>query len=84
MDILLLPLVVIAWVTVPGALIGWLTGFANWHPWAAICWALIILITYPRTKLRNGNQIDFLTIFLALLQACTGGAITYIVGQVTH
>ncbi len=84
MDILLLPLVVIAWVAVPGALLGWLTGFINWHPWAAIFWALIILITYPRTKLINDKKIDFLTIFLALIQACTGGAITYIIGQVTH
>ena len=51
MDILLLPLVIIAWVSVPGALFGWLAGFINWHLYIAILWAIIILITYQRSKM---------------------------------
>jgi len=84
MDILLLPLVVIAWVSIPGALIGWITGYFNGHIYAAILWGLIILITYPRAKLKGKRKLDKVTIILALLQAVAGGAITYFVGEFTH
>jgi ABC-type Mn2+/Zn2+ transport system permease subunit len=84
MDILLLPLVVIAWVSVPGVLIGWLAGFLNWHLYAAILWGIIILITYPRAKGKGKFKLDALTVFLAIIQAGAGGAIAYFVGAVTH
>lgn len=84
MDILLLPLVVIAWVSIPGALIGWIAGFFNGHIYAAILWGIIILITYPRAKVKGGFKIDAVTVFLALVQALGGAAIAYFVGEITH
>ncbi len=84
MEILLLIGVVVAWVCVPGALIGWIAGFFNWHIYAAVLWALIILITYPRSKKKGRIKIDKFTIFLALIQAVTGGVITFIIGEITH
>ena len=84
MDILLLPLVVIAWVSIPGALIGWIAGFFNWHIYAAILWGIVIIFTYPRAKVKSDFKIDALTIFLALIQAGAGAAIVYFVGEITH
>ena len=84
MDILLLPLVVIGWVGVPGALLGWLAGYINWHLYAAILWAIIVLITYPRAKGKGRFKLDGLTVFLALVQAGAGGVIAYYVGEITH
>ena len=84
MDILLLPLVVLAWVAVPGALIGWIAGFFNVHLYAAIIWGLVILITYPRAKGKGRFKLDRITVFLALVQAGAGAVITYFVGALTH
>lgn len=77
-------MVVVAWVSIPGALIGWIAGFFNWHLFAAILWGIVILLTYPRAKMRKNFKLDPLTIFLALIQAGLGGAITYFVGEFTH
>jgi len=84
MKILLLVLVGIAWVGLPGALIGWISGFFNWQIVAAILWGLFILYTYPRSRRRSGGKVDVLTYFLALIQAGVGGTAVFFVGQVTH
>lgn len=84
MRILLLLLVGVAWVVVPGALIGWIAGFFGWHIVAAVLWGLFILNTYPRSRRRWGGKADALTYFLAFVQACIGGLAAFFVGQVTH
>lgn len=84
MRILLLVLVGIAWVGLPGGLIGWIAGFFGWHIVAAILWALFILYTYPRSRRRWGGRVDALTYFLAFIQAGIGGLVVFFVGQVTH
>jgi hypothetical protein len=84
MKILLMLLFSIAWVAVPGALIGWIAGFFDWQIVAAILWGLFILYTYPRSRRRWGGKVDALTYFLALVQAGIGGVVVFFVGQVTH
>ncbi len=66
----------IAAVGLPGALIGWLTGFIGWHPVAAIVWGLFIL----DFRRRNLGKADAYTWFLAGM----AGLAVYFVGQVTH
>ena len=84
MKILLLVLVCIAWVGLPGALIGWIAGFFDWHILAAILWGLFILYTYPRSRRRWGGKVDALTYFLALVQAGIGGLVVFFIGNITH
>lgn len=86
MKILLLVLVGIAWLVLPGALIGWISGFFDWQIIAAILWGLFILYTYPRSRRSwmGGSKVGILTYFLALVQAGIGGTVVFFVGQVTH
>ena len=84
MGIPILVLLAIAWVGLPGALIGWVTGFFDFHIVAAILWGLFVLNTYPRSRRRWGGKVDALTYFLAFIQAGIGGAVVFFVGQVTH
>ncbi len=84
MGIPILVLLAIAWVGLPGALIGWITGFFDFHIVAAILWGLFVLNTYPRSRRRWGGKVDALTYFLAFIQAGIGGAVVFFVGQVTH
>jgi hypothetical protein len=84
MRFLLLVLAGIAWVGLPGALIGWIAGFFNSHIVIAVLWGLFILYTYPRSRLRWGGKVDALTYLLALVQAVIGGMTAFVVGEFTH
>lgn len=84
MMIILLVLASIAWVGLPGALIGWIAGFFDAHIFAAILWGLFLLYTYPRSRRRWGGKVDALTYFLAFVQAGVGALVAFFVGQVTH
>ena len=82
--LVLVSLASVAWVGIPGALIGWIAGFFGWHVVAAVLWGLLILNTYPRSRRRWGGKVDALTYFLAFVQAGIGGLAAFFVGQVTH
>jgi len=84
MVILVVALMVIAWVGVPGALIGWIAGFFDWQIYAAIAWAAFIFYTFQRSRRKEAGRVDLLTYFLAFVQASIGGAIAFVVGHFTH
>jgi len=84
MKIPLLVLAAVAWVGVPGALVGWITGFIGLHIIGAVLWGLFILYTYPRSRHRWGGKVDALTYFLAFVQAGIGGLVAFFVGELTH
>jgi hypothetical protein len=84
MNILILGLIVLAWVGIPGTLIGWIAGFFNWQIFAGILWGIIIILTYPGLWRKRFRKVGTLTYFLALFQAGLGFLIAFLVGNVTH
>jgi len=69
---------------IPGALIGWITGFWKLHIIAAILVGLFFFITYPRSRPRWGFRPDWFTYFNAICGAIGGALACYFAGQLLH
>ncbi len=82
--IMILFLVGISWVVIPGALIGWITGYFDGHLIAGIFWALFVMFVYARSRVKLDGKIDRATFILGLIQAVLGGLLVFYIGQVTH
>jgi hypothetical protein len=77
-------LIILAWVGIPGALIGWIAGFFDWQIIAGLIWGIAIILTYPGLWRKRFRRVGTLTYFLALVQAAAGWAIVFFVGNITH
>ena len=70
----------LAYVAVPGALIGLIAGLFGEHHIAAIVWGLLILLTHARSWIGRG-KVDALTYFLAAAQGIVGAMSAFFVGN---
>jgi hypothetical protein len=70
-------------LAIPGAIIGFATGFFNAHRIAAIVAGVLFFILYPASRRKWGPGWDNITLLLTLCGSIGIGLSCYIVGSLT-
>jgi|GEM_PF-2347855 len=70
-------------LAIPGAIIGFITGFFDYHRIAAVACGVLFFILYPASRKKWGPDWDDITLLMAFCGSIGIGLSCYIVGSLT-
>ncbi|HEY51207.1 MAG TPA: hypothetical protein G4O20_05315 [Dehalococcoidia bacterium] len=70
-------------LAIPGAIIGFVTGFFSYHRIAAVAGGVLFFILYPASRRKWGPGLDDITLLMAFCGSIGVGLSCYIVGSLT-